>query len=261
MKKIYLLFLCLSTLVVSVWAENQGPKKTDANIFGHVLDKRNKEHLPYVTIQLRGTTLGTVTDASGHYFLKNMPEGKFTIEVKMVGYKTILQEVQTKANTTQEIDFELEEENITLNTVVVSANRNETNRMMAPSLVSVLDLKMLENTNSKSLAQALNFQPGLRVEQLSKLRIFSGENQWIGGSLLTNTDRLASYLRCTYRRLRTGTNTLQHDRPGRGDPWRRICTLRLIGNRRGYQCDYQRTHPKQRRHFTHALLHQRKIPR
>lgn len=164
MKKIYMLLLSLFTLFASVQADDIVLKGTDANIFGHVLDKNTREHLPYVTIQLKGTTLGTTTDETGHYFLKNLPEGKFTIEVKMIGYKTISQEVNIVAKKTMELDFELEEESIALNTVVVSANRNETNRMLAPSLVSVLDVKMLENTNSKNLAQALNFQPGLRVE-------------------------------------------------------------------------------------------------
>ncbi len=164
MKKKQILLLCLSTLFIWIQAMGNEPDKTDANIFGHVLDKNTKEHLPYVTVQLKGTTLGTTTDASGHYFLKNLPTGSFTLEVKMIGYKTITKEVKVVVNTTQEIDFEMEEESIPLNTVVVSANRNETNRMLAPSLVSVLDIKMLETTNSKNLAQALNFQPGLRVE-------------------------------------------------------------------------------------------------
>lgn len=100
------------------------------------------------------------------------------MEISMMGYKTITKEVSIRANTSLEIDFEMEEESIPLNAVVVSANRNETNRMLAPpSLVSVVDVKMLEATNSKNLAQALNFQPGLRVEDncqncgLSQVRI------------------------------------------------------------------------------------------
>lgn len=35
---------------------------TDANIIGHVTDKDTKEHLAYVTIMLKGTTIGTTTD-------------------------------------------------------------------------------------------------------------------------------------------------------------------------------------------------------
>ena len=164
MKKIYILLCLLFAFGLSAQADENRPPKSDANIFGHVLDQKSKEHLPYVTIQLKGTTIGTTTDISGHYFLKNLPEGNFTLEVKYMGYKTVTKAVTVKAKTTQEIDFELEEESLSLNEVVVSANRNETNRMLAPSLVSVMDVKMLETTNSKNLAQALNFQPGLRVE-------------------------------------------------------------------------------------------------
>ena len=55
-------------------------RKSDANIVGHILDKNTKEHLPYITVALKGTTIGTVTDATGHYFLKNLPEGNFVLE-------------------------------------------------------------------------------------------------------------------------------------------------------------------------------------
>ena len=68
-------------------------RKSDANIVGHILDKNTKEHLPYITIALKGTTIGTVTDVTGHYFLKNLPEGNFVLEVSSVGYKTVRRNV------------------------------------------------------------------------------------------------------------------------------------------------------------------------
>ena len=139
-------------------------KKSDANIIGHVLDKNSGEHLPYITIALKGTTIGTVTDATGHYFLKNLPEGNFRMEVSSVGYKTLTRDVTLKKGKTLEENFELEEDAIALDGVVVSANRNETTRRMAPTLVNVVDLKLFESTNSSTLSQGLNFQPGVRVE-------------------------------------------------------------------------------------------------
>jgi outer membrane receptor for ferrienterochelin and colicins len=138
--------------------------KTDANVFGHVLDASTKEHLPYVTIQLKGTTVGTTTDATGHYYINNLPVGRFTILAKFVGYKTVEQEVLLEKNKTIELNFELVPEPLSLNEVVVSANRNETSRKLAPSLVTILDVKTLEVTNSCDLSQGLRFQPGLRVE-------------------------------------------------------------------------------------------------
>lgn len=49
-------------------------KRTDANIYGHVIDKKTGEHMPFVTIQLKGTTIVTTTDKTGHYFLKICPK-------------------------------------------------------------------------------------------------------------------------------------------------------------------------------------------
>lgn len=139
-------------------------KKSDANIIGHVLNKNSKEHLSYIAIALKGTTIGTVTDATGHYFLKNLPEGRFILEVTSVGYKTVRRNVTLKKGYTLEEDFEIEEDLVALDGIVISANRSETTRRMAPTLVNVLDLKMFETTNSSTLSQGLNFQPGVRVE-------------------------------------------------------------------------------------------------
>ena len=63
-----------------------------------------------------------------------------------------------------ELNFEITENGITMDDVVVSASRSETTRRKAPALVNVLDRKIFDNTNSACLAQGLGFQPGVRVE-------------------------------------------------------------------------------------------------
>lgn len=137
---------------------------SDANIVGHVTDRNTKEHLPYITVLLKGTTIGTTTDATGHYRMVNLPEGRFTVEVSAIGYKTIYRDVKLEKGKTLELNFEIEEDLNLIEGVVVSANRSETTRRMAPTLVNVMNMKTFENTNSVTLAQGLNFQPGVRVE-------------------------------------------------------------------------------------------------
>lgn len=139
-------------------------QRTDANLFGHVINKNTKEHIPYANISIKGTTIGTATDATGHYYLKNLPVGTFKLVASAVGFKPIEQEVTLESNKSLEINFEIEEDQIMLESVVVSANRNETNRKEAPTIVNIISPKIFENTNSVCLAQGLNFQPGLRVE-------------------------------------------------------------------------------------------------
>lgn len=164
MKKSIFFVVGIVCLLFSITLYAEDLNKSDANIIGHVLEKKSQEHLPYITISLKGTTIGTMTDASGHYFLKNLPEGDFILQVSSVGYKTQSRKVTLKRGKTLEENFELEEDLVALDGVVVTANRSETTRRMAPTLVNVLDFKLFENTNSTTLSQGLNFQPGVRVE-------------------------------------------------------------------------------------------------
>lgn len=155
---IILLFLLLGQIVG--YAQNA----SDEHITGHVVNKNSKEYISFINVSLKGTTIGTTTDATGHYFLKNIPAGKFTLVVSGIGYKPIEKEIDLTIIKTMEANFELEEDQIMLEGVVISANRNETNRREAPTIVNVISPKIFENTNSVCLAQGLNFQPGLRTE-------------------------------------------------------------------------------------------------
>lgn len=163
-KYIFFIMGVMCLLLSSTGVRANELNKSDANIVGHVIDKKTKEHLSYVTVALKGTTIGTVTDATGHYFLKNLPEGEFTLEVTSIGYKTESRKVVLKKGKTLEENFEIEEDAIALDGVVVSANRNETARRLAPTLVKVMSPKLFESTNSQTLSQGLVFQPGVRVE-------------------------------------------------------------------------------------------------
>ena len=151
-----------NTSVVKSVEENE--KGTDANIYGHVVDAKSGEHVPYAIIHVKGTTIATTTDMTGHFFLKNLPEGTFTIEAKYMGYTTMSKMVTTKKNTSKELNFNLSPSDLSLDEVVVSANRSETKRRMAPNLVNVINGKVFDITQSTCLAQGLNFQRGVRTE-------------------------------------------------------------------------------------------------
>jgi len=85
MRKIFWVLVILLFCSIAGFAQNI----SDEHVTGHVLNKVSKEYIQFINISLKGTTLGTVTDATGHYFLKNLPTGKFIMVVSGVGYKTI----------------------------------------------------------------------------------------------------------------------------------------------------------------------------
>ena len=168
MRKLYSLMLSLQLLLATALGLScelaaQG-KLTDANIIGHVTDAKTGEHLAGITIAIKGTTFGTATDATGHYFLKNLKQKSVTLVMRGLGYLSQERVIEVAPDKVIEVNFEAEADNINIDEVVVSSNRQATLRRLAPTLVTVLDSKLFENANATNLAQGLIFQPGVRVE-------------------------------------------------------------------------------------------------
>ncbi|MCK9451616.1 MAG: TonB-dependent receptor [Bacteroidales bacterium] len=155
----------LSILLLSFSQFNFAQKlKTDANIFGHVVCTDCSEHLSFVTIQVKGTTIGTTTDETGHYTLINLPEGTHILKATFVGYKPGEIEVTIKKGETKEVNFILKEDALGLEEIVVTGDRNGTNRTEATTIVNTITPKLFASTQSVTLSEGLNFAPGLRME-------------------------------------------------------------------------------------------------
>ena len=140
-------------------------KKSDAHIAGHVLDAHTKEHLSFVNVQVEGTALGCLTDESGHFYLKNLPEGELTIVFSMMGYETEKRTVTLRRDTLIEMNVAIAETSFMIDNVVVTANKYETKQREVATIVNVISPLIIESTTSNSMADVLNFQTGLRVEE------------------------------------------------------------------------------------------------
>ena len=168
MKKIFpgLLLSLLFPAMLAAENTEESPRKplSDANITGHVQDAATGEHLPYITVVVKGTTIGTATDGTGHYFLKNLPAGEFVLEASMLGYGTVEKRVTTTSGKTIEVNFVLTEDSERMDEIVVTANRNETNKKESSTIVNITSGKLFSAVGSSTLSESMNFTPGLRIE-------------------------------------------------------------------------------------------------
>ena len=146
----------LETIPVKV-----NPVKHGNVIRGHVIEKDSEEHLPYATVLIVETGQGTVTDENGHFVFDKIPEGSYTLRVRLLGYATQEKKITVSRNYVTDVHVALIQEGIVTDEVVVSANRNEVSRKMAPVVVNVMSTKLFETVNSTDLAKSLNFQSGL----------------------------------------------------------------------------------------------------
>ena len=108
----FLFVLTIIGSVLSSYAANssdvvRAEKSSDAHVIGHVVDKHTGEHLGFITIALEGTTVGTATDASGHYSLLNLPVGEYMVVASAVGYKPVKKSVRVKSGETLEVHFQM----------------------------------------------------------------------------------------------------------------------------------------------------------
>lgn len=90
-------------------------------IRGKVLDKESQEPLPFVNISLEGTSLGTITDFNGDFFLETRLLSE-NILASYIGYITA--KVSINSGNYQEIEIELQPENIELKEIVVNPGEN-----------------------------------------------------------------------------------------------------------------------------------------
>lgn len=179
-------FLAILTAILFPIFEVNGQvhTRTDANIFGHVIDGSTGEHLPFAYIIIRDLSITTQTDSTGHYFIKDLPDGRHKVEISMMGYHTYHMMIESEKGKTKEYNFTLSIESSMLDQVVVTGNRYATKRRETGQIVGIVSPKLFENTISVDPAGALNFQPGLRVEYdcgncgFSQLRINGLDGQY-----------------------------------------------------------------------------------
>lgn len=157
--------ILLSALAfILAFAVTAHAKVSDANIGGHVIDAETGEHMPYYLVKVLGTKLATLTDASGHYIFRDLTPGEYTLEASFTGYKTKSVKVSVKSGQSIEANFDVEPDVFMLDQVVVTSSKSEIKRRESPSLVSVVPGKIFDRIGACSLADGLDFQPGVRVE-------------------------------------------------------------------------------------------------
>ena len=164
MNKKILLFITWVSLLTPLFSL-PAMAATDAHIAGHVLDAHSGEHLSFVNVQVEGTALGCLTDESGHFYLKNLPEGQLTIIFSMIGYETEKRTITLHRDTLVEMNVRIAETSFMIDNVVVTANKYETKQKEVATIVNIIPPLIIESTTSNSMADVLNFQTGLRVEE------------------------------------------------------------------------------------------------
>lgn len=120
-------------------------KNNLTQVSGHIFDSKSKEPIPGANIVIKGTSIGTVTDANGAYSLA-IPQNGGVLTISFIGYKPIEAPISR-----QQMDFQLEEDVQALQEVVVTAYG--INEESLQGRVSGLSVSKSKSNKAKEQAQ------------------------------------------------------------------------------------------------------------
>jgi outer membrane receptor for ferrienterochelin and colicins len=161
----------------------------------------NGNPVAFASVYIKGGTQGTSADKNGKYKLVIPATNTITITATSQGYRSLSKTITLSEHTTI-VDFSLTEDALGIDQVVVSATRNRISKKEAPVIVKVLSPKLFQATQSLSLADGLNFQPGVRVETncqncgFTQVRLNGLEGQYT--QILVNSRPIFSALNSVY---------------------------------------------------------------
>ena len=134
-----------------------------STLTGRVRDARTGERIIGANVHLEGTLIGTVTDTTGNFMLKDVPSGPARLRAGYIGYANFARDLYIGVEPVS-LEIRLEPESIEFGPVVVTGTRTEKLRTEVPVMVSILDAGTLVSTNAKTLLDGLGYQSGVRVE-------------------------------------------------------------------------------------------------
>lgn len=121
-KSILFFFLTFSTTIFSI--------AQVGIIKGSVKDAKNQEAAIGATVKIEGSVVGALTDIEGNFELKKVPAGVHTILITYIGYTDKkIANVRVEADKTTLINALVSEDNKTLETVTVKAQRFTTSEI------------------------------------------------------------------------------------------------------------------------------------
>ncbi|MDR3058042.1 MAG: carboxypeptidase-like regulatory domain-containing protein [Prevotella sp.] len=143
---------------------------------GSVKDAKTQEALPGVTVSVKNSTTGTISDADGHYELALSP-GKYTIITSYISYQPMeITDVEVKRGSSSTLDIPMTEASQNLNDVIIVARKNmesEMNlmaeRQRATVAVENLGAKEMSSKGLSTVADGIKKITGISMEGNTKV--------------------------------------------------------------------------------------------
>ena len=138
----------------------QAQENTLIEVSGFVTDQENKLPLPDVSVQVKGTVTGAITNSSGKFVLRTKTKFPFTLVFSSIGFQQQEFEVKSVGSNLQ---IELVTQTVLGSEVVVSASRVAESILKSPVAIEKLDIRAIRETAAPGFYDALENVKGVQM--------------------------------------------------------------------------------------------------
>ena len=156
MLRLHTLFVFLFFIFISAYGAQTYSVK------GVVTSHATGEGLPFVSVGIWNTPMGTMTDSLGNYFIGNLSPGMYRIQVSSVGYKTYVSPEFRISSYDYTLDIALEESQVALSevSVVAAPFRSSIESPIAMRVIGVQEIEKSPGAN-RDISKVVNSFPGV----------------------------------------------------------------------------------------------------
>ncbi len=120
--------------------------------------------IPDAEVIIEGTIWGAAANVKGFFEIKNIPEGKYTLVAKCMGYRPAYKELVVKENDEVYLNFILEQDVLNMEEIVTIASRNPLTKIESSVAITTANSTQISERAPRSTADLLRFIPGFYVE-------------------------------------------------------------------------------------------------
>jgi outer membrane receptor protein involved in Fe transport len=164
-----------------------------------VRDARTSEPVAGAAALVKGTNIGTEAGIDGYFSIRNLREGRYTLIVVAVAYKTVEVEFETNESVATVMDVYLESEDVLMDEIVVSARvSNNTENALTqivktlPQIASGISAAQIGRSPDRVASEAVRRMAGVTIidDRFIVVRGLSQRynNAWINGLAVPGTE-------------------------------------------------------------------------
>ena len=147
-------------IVLFVALNSSAQKRATGLLSGKITTSRSVP-VPRSTVYLLNTNEGAIADEQGNFSFKNLPAGKYILQVSAIGYATLYKDITVGDASNESLNIQLADAGLQLDGVLVSAQKTEELLQRVPFSITAISARQVQQYRLWNSSELTALAPNL----------------------------------------------------------------------------------------------------